>query len=133
MKKILLSSVMVWASLFYAPMAIANPANSAKTQTVNQQFDQRYAQWSRTQTPTKTTISTAAASPSSKVTSSTKINLNTATVAELQQLSGVGEAKAKAIIAYRKKQGGFKSIDELKQVKGIGEALFQKNKARLTL
>lgn len=133
MKKILLSSVMVWASLFYAPMAIANPANSAKAQTVNQQFDQRYAQWSRTQTPTKMTTSTATASPSSKVTSSTKINLNTATVAELQQLSGVGEAKAKAIIAYRKKQGGFKSIDELKQVKGIGEALFQKNKARLTL
>lgn len=48
------------------------------------------------------------------------VNINTATQAELETLSGIGPAKAKAIIEYRKKQGGFKSIDELENVDGIG-------------
>jgi competence protein ComEA len=48
------------------------------------------------------------------------ININTASEAELETLSGIGPAKAKAIVEYRKKQGGFKSIDELENVEGIG-------------
>jgi competence protein ComEA len=48
------------------------------------------------------------------------VNINTASEAELETLSGIGPAKAKAIVEYRKKQGGFKSIDELENVEGIG-------------
>lgn len=62
-----------------------------------------------------------------------KVNLNTATAKELQQLNGIGASKAKAIINYRKKIGGFKKIEQLKEVKGIGEELFNKNKAHLGL
>lgn len=65
--------------------------------------------------------------------SSTKIALNSATVEQLQQLDGVGEKKAKAIIAYRQKHGKFKQIDEIQAVDGIGTALFAKNKSRLAL
>ncbi len=62
-----------------------------------------------------------------------KVRLNSAPVMELQQLHGVGEKKALAIIEYRQKNGGFKSIDDLKNVKGIGPKLLEKNKARLSL
>lgn len=52
------------------------------------------------------------------------INLNTASAAELCTLNGIGEAKAEAILAYRTEIGAFSSIEQLKEVAGIGENLF---------
>ena len=54
------------------------------------------------------------------------VNVNTATPEELELLPGVGEARARAVIELRKKRGGFKSVDELTQVKGIGEAALER-------
>jgi len=48
------------------------------------------------------------------------VNINTATAAELQLLPGIGESRAQAVLTLRKQNGGFKSVDELAQVKGIG-------------
>ena len=64
----------------------------------------------------------------SSETSNEKINLNKATIEELQTLDGIGETKAKAIIAYRQEKGKFNSIEELLEVTGIGEALYDKIK-----
>ena len=50
------------------------------------------------------------------------VNVNTATVDQLVLLPGIGEARANALIQARKQQGGFKSVDELLEVKGIGKA-----------
>lgn len=50
-----------------------------------------------------------------------KININTASASELQALNGIGESKAEKIVAYREENGFFKSVDELKNVSGIGE------------
>ena len=61
------------------------------------------------------------------------ISINTATKEELMSLSGIGEKKAEDIIQYREKNGGFKSIDELKNVEGIGDSLFDKIKENITL
>lgn len=55
-----------------------------------------------------------------------KININTATEAELTTLSGIGPSKAAAIIAYREENGGFKTIEDLKNVSGIGDKTFEK-------
>ena len=62
-----------------------------------------------------------------------KVSLNQATLEELMTLSGVGEAKAKSIIEYRNKNGGFQSIEEVKKVNGIGDSLFDKIKENITL
>ena len=62
------------------------------------------------------------------------INLNTADEATLQrELSGVGAAKAKAIVAYREANGSFTSADELLEVKGIGKVIFEKNRNKLAV
>lgn len=62
-----------------------------------------------------------------------KINLNTATIDELQTLSGIGESKAKAIIEYRENVGKFGVIEDLMKVTGIGEALYEKIKDNITV
>lgn len=54
------------------------------------------------------------------------VNINTATEEELKALPGIGPSKAAAIVAYRSQNGGFKSVDELKNVKGIGEGILAK-------
>lgn len=61
------------------------------------------------------------------------VNINTATVQELTSLTGIGESRALAIIAYREEKGLFKSIDGIKKVAGIKEGLFEKIKNKITV
>ena len=76
-------------------------------------------------------VSEAVISPEAQVVT---INLNTADEATLQrELLGVGAAKAKAIVAYREANGDFASTDELMEVKGIGKAIFEKNRDKVAI
>ena len=61
------------------------------------------------------------------------LNLNTATRDELVALPGIGPAKAQAIVEYRNQHGPFRTIDELRKVKGIGEKLFLQIKPELSV
>lgn len=61
------------------------------------------------------------------------VNLNTATVDELDAVRGIGPSKAKAIVDYRSKNGPFKSVDDLKGVKGFGDKSVDKIRGELTV
>ncbi len=70
---------------------------------------------------------------SSVVTAMESISINKASQEELMSLPGIGEAKAQAIINYREEHGAFKTIEEIKNVSGIGEEIFAKIKESITL
>ena len=72
-------------------------------------------------------------SVSTGVSSDGIININTATLSELQNINGIGEVKAQSIIDYREKNGGFKSIEEIKNVDGIGSKTFEKIKDQISI
>ena len=66
-------------------------------------------------------------------TESQKININTANLEELTKLPGIGEATANKIISYRKETGKFKTIEDLKNVPGIGNSKFDNLKDMITI
>ncbi|MCX5467869.1 ComEA family DNA-binding protein [Acinetobacter nematophilus] len=121
-----------------------------------QKFDQAYLKWKAEQQaqdiqlkkvddnyylsrptiqPTQTHLAGKGRASSTQVQSnlSPKINLNSANVAQLQQLNGVGAKKAQAIIDHRQQYGKFKNVEDIKNVKGIGPSLYEKNKNQLGL
>ena len=61
------------------------------------------------------------------------ININTANIRELKQIEGIGDTKAKEIISYREENGDFSSVDELINVKGIGESTLEKIREFVTV
>lgn len=62
-----------------------------------------------------------------------KVNINTATLEELKTLNGIGEAKAGAIIEYRRVNGSFKKIEDLTKVNGISQTIYAKIKENITV
>ena len=131
---------MIWTLIFLL-IATSLQANS--------KFDQDYAKWQAQQQAIDARLkaqkagqdpnyylsrpSTSTASGTQNAATGPKVNINRASVTELQQLSGVGQKKAEAIIQYREQNGSFKTVNDLQNVKGIGPKLLEKNRARLAL
>ena len=74
----------------------------------------------------------ALAAAKAKAVPAGKVNVNTATVEQIAALPGVGPKVAARIVEYRQKAGGFKSVHELMNVKGIGEKKLQRLEGSLT-
>ena len=113
-------------------------------------YEQKYSQWKAEQAQqdqrlknradtnsnhylSRPSTSIANSSTSSGSNSSSKVRLNSANIEQLMQLNGVGKKKAEAIIEYRNKNGKFNSVDDFMKIKGVGPALFNKNKEKLAL
>ena len=80
----------------------------------------------------KATIVSSGMGEDEEISSEEKmININTATQTQLEELSGIGPSTASSIISYRQEKGKFKSIDEIKNVSGIGEAKYNKIKENI--
>ena len=73
------------------------------------------------------------ASASSAASASAPINLNTATAAQLETLPGIGKSTAERILEYRQKNGSFKKVEDLMNVRGVGEKSFLKLKPLVTV
>ncbi len=83
-------------------------------------------------TPVPPTASSGKSAPTATRALS-KLNINTASLAELDTLPGIGPAIAQRIIDYRTQNGDFKTIEEIKKVRGIGDALFNQIKDLITV
>jgi len=75
----------------------------------------------------------AKAATAAKATASSPVNLNTATQAQLETLPGIGAKAAERILEYRQKNGTFKKVEDLMNVKGIAEKTFLKLKPLVTV
>ena len=113
-------------------------------------YEQKYAQWKSEQQQqdlrlknraemnsnhylSRPSTSQVNSSTSNGVSSGAKVRLNSASIEQLMQLNGVGQKKAEAIVEYRNKNGRFNSVEDFMKIKGIGPALFNKNKDKLAL
>jgi competence protein ComEA len=72
-------------------------------------------------------------SATSSATVASPINLNTASVAQLETLPGIGKSTAERILEYRQKNGSFKKVEDLMNVRGVGEKSFLKLKPLVTV
>jgi len=79
------------------------------------------------------TAPTTAPETATATPAATKVNINTADEAALTSVKGIGKSRAKAILAYREKNGAFKSVDDLTKVKGIKEKALAKFKDQITV
>lgn len=93
----------------------------AKKEGKNQQQGEDYV-------VTSSGVADEQTSPETKNKSNAKVNINTATGTQLETLPGIGPSTANKITAYRKENGKFSNIEDIKEVSGIGEAKFNKIK-----
>ena len=83
--------------------------------------------------PMSATAQQAEANPAAKTANAAKVNLNSATAEQLTSLPGVGHATARLIIEYRERAGKFNRIEELMNIRGIGERRFETLRDLVTL
>ena len=114
-------------------LAAATPLPEAETMTLNQAQRLADGQQLRILPQGAPPDPALADAPTAAPAGGDKVSLNSATAAELMDLNGVGEVTAEAIVSFREERGGFKDVEELLEVSGIGPAKFAKLKDNVQL
>lgn len=137
---IVLSGIVLYYALS-SPRVSVNEAESSSTgiivyndaQSSSQNADNVY-EYTSSESVTVTESNTQSAETADdEVSVSYPLNLNTCTAQELMTISGIGEVKAAAIIEYREYLGGYTSVEQLKNIKGIGDKIYEKISPYLTV
>ncbi len=117
--------------LIDAVNAVGGLTDLADTENIN--LAENLSDGQHVHIPTKEIFFRELPAPSSSKSSGDLININTADAKELEKIKGIGPALAGRIIDYRENNGAFKSIDEIKKVRGIGDKTFDKMKDQITI
>ena len=120
-----------WARLDLALKKAGGPDRSADLAAVN--LAAKVADGQQVVVPRRSSTGGAAAGTEATADAGAPVSLNTATADQLDELDGVGPATAEKILEWRKQHGGFSSVDDLKQISGIGPKRFEalKDKVRM--
>ncbi|WP_368561957.1 helix-hairpin-helix domain-containing protein [Enterococcus faecalis] len=122
----------IWDALALAG-GVSEEADTAQVNYAQKVKDQMIIYVPKKGEPVPQSLETLQESAPAQQNQEEKINLNTATEAELQTISGIGAKKAQEIIRFRDEQGPFKTVKELKNVPGIGEKTVERLKDMLTV
>ncbi len=122
----------IWDALALAG-GVSEEADTAQVNYAQKVKDQMIIYVPKKGEPVPHSLETLQESAPAQQNQEEKINLNTATEAELQTISGIGAKKAQEIIRFRDEQGPFKTVEELKNVPGIGEKTVERLKDMLTV
>lgn len=133
--RFLLGGALIAIILAGSGFLIWNKFYQGKVSKDNQQVTelQKQNEELRTQLSQNSTQNIAGVTTSNTEQVSDKININTASATDLDKLPSIGPVRAGDIIAYRESKGGFKTIEEIKNIKGIGDATFEKMKDLITV
>jgi competence protein ComEA len=120
-----------WARLDLALRKAGGPNRSADLAAVN--LAAKVADGQQVVVPRRSTAGGASAAGAAEAEAGAPVSLNTATAEQLDELEGVGPATAEKILEWRRQHGGFSSVDDLKQISGIGPKRFEalKDKVRI--
>lgn len=137
---IVLSGIVLYYALS-SPRVSVNEAETSSTgiivyndaQSSSQNADNVYENTSSESVTVSESNTQSAETADDEVSVSYPLNLNTCTVQELMTISGIGEVKAAAIIEYREYLGGYTSVEQLKNIKGIGDKIYEKISPYLTV
>ncbi|MDN3076876.1 helix-hairpin-helix domain-containing protein [Enterococcus faecalis] len=122
----------IWDALALAG-GVSEEADTTQVNYAQKVKDQMIIYVPKKGEPVPQSLETLQESATAQQNQEEKINLNTATEAELQTISGIGAKKAQEIIRFRDEQGPFKTVEELKNVPGIGEKTVERLKDMLTV
>lgn len=137
---IVLSGIVLYYALS-SPRVSVNEAKTSSTgiivyndaQSSSQNADNVYENTSSESVTVSESNTQSAETADDEVSVSYPLNLNTCTAQELMTISGIGEVKAVAIIEYREYLGGYTSVEQLKNIKGIGDKIYEKISPYLTV
>lgn len=129
----ILCALIIGYNAFYVP-DVSMTGITVSTDVSSLSSEEEYTPQPPASSNAESVVTESSAAPSSADISGAKININTATEEQLSStLDGIGDVMAKRIIDYRNQNGGFKNIDELKNVPGIGDKTFEKLKNSITV